>query len=121
GIELQARAGITVEEAPELVQRVDALGDDEPDRAGLASERLGERAARLPEREVERRALERPAPVEPERVHARRLREELEAVEQPREAVERGRACEREVARRRMQLGRVGHVLADALLARTLE
>src|SRR5207237_6291313 len=61
-VELEARAGIALEEPPELVERLDAPRDDERDRPRLAPDRLGERTPRLPQREVERRALEPPAP-----------------------------------------------------------
>jgi hypothetical protein len=78
---------------------------------------LGERTSGLAQREVERGALERPAPVVAEGRHLGLRLEELESVQQLGEGVQRMRPGQGQLTRRRVVGGRVGDVLADALLA----
>ena len=77
-VDLELQRRLNGEEAIDVLTR----RDDEADRAILAPDCRTERCARLSEREVERRALEAPAPV------AR----EVEGFESLREIVERPRA-----------------------------
>ena len=60
GVELEAQLRVELEPARDVR---DARRDDEAQRLLLAPERLAEREARLPEREVERSGLEGPAAV----------------------------------------------------------
>ena len=87
--------------------------DDEGDGPRLAADRVGERLARLPQREVERGALVGPAAV--------RVRHPQHAGE----ALERTRARERKDCAGRLlavvMLRVPGHVLSDALLITPLE
>ena len=86
---------------------------------GVAAERLVEWLVRLPQREVKRGAVKRPAPVEPRDVALGRDREQVERVDQLAELAERVAA--REVVDRARRLQRdlvdavVDDVLADAL------
>ena len=80
----------------QLAVRLDlgARGRDEADGLELTPENVGERAPGLPQREVERGALERPAPVVARRAHLRLAVEELELVQPDRVVVQRPRAGE---------------------------
>ncbi len=109
-VDLQPRAG----ETPQPLSRG---RDDEAHRPRLAPERLREREAGLPEREVERRGLERPPPVAPHDVVLRRTLEEVGHVEPRPEIGKRLHPDEEFGARRRRK--QVG-VLEGDLLAATL-
>ena len=92
---------------------------DEPHRPRRASENLRQARARLPQREVERRGLERPPPPVALQLILGRLRPHLDRVEVSEELRERHpRAGQREVARPQALLG-IGHadLFADAFLA----
>ena len=107
-VELEAERRVEVEPALDLVgrRRIDqAPRGHEGDGARLALDGIGERAARLAQREVERGALERPATVVVPGRHLRRAREQRQRVEELRERVDRERPLEREIRRRRVVLG----------------
>ena len=124
-VELEAQPRVGLEPAAdglEARRAAEPQGDDERDRARLALEHVGERAAGLAEREVERGALDRPAAVEVEGgEEGRRVREQVELADVAGEAVERPLAGERERLLAGLQLGVllgvVGDVLAETLLA----
>ena len=110
-VELQLELGRGLEPG----ESVAAGRDDEAHRPMLAPERVAEAEAVLPQREVERRTLERPAPVVGGCVHPRLPLEETEAFERRRERAESGLARWVELGEPVVVLGRVGHVLPTPL------
>ena len=91
----------------------------------LAPQDLVQRLTRLPERQVERRAVKRPAPVQPRDVCLRGHGEQVERVDQLAELTERVAPAEivngAGLLERDLVLGLVDDVLADALQAAALE
>jgi len=129
GVELERHFGIDVEEGLDPVHRLDARADDEPNRIVVAVERPAEARVGLPEREVERRALDGPPPVVPRDFAGRPLGPQLHPVEMRRELADRPLPDER-VLERAVVVGRgervvvlhlVGDVLAGARLAPAVE
>ena len=129
GVELEAQVRVVREPAGDRGDRrriAHPRRDDEGDRAELAADHVGQRGARLAQREVERRALERPAAVEAVDLAVGRAgREEVERPEVLGEAVEGPVAGQRQ-GRAVLLLGEleralVGDVLADTLLAAALD
>ena len=123
-VELEAQTGVEGEPLVEPRGRgriAETSRDDERNGPRLSSERRAERASRLPEGEVERRALEAPASVVVVRVLGGLGVEEREGREVLRERVQRPRARERQVRPALLEpvvlLAVVRDVLADALLA----
>ena len=93
-VELEAEARIVAEPGVEAFGRrrlAESHRDDERQRLGLPADGGTERQARLAQREVERSALVRPAPVVEVRVLVGLVIEELERLEVLRERVERPR------------------------------
>ena len=100
GIELEARAGVALQQRGQLLGRLGlALGrrgqahrDHVVQRPGSAADHLAERLAGLAQRQVQRRRLERPAAVVARGLaHRRRVREQVQAVDQLGQLAERGR------------------------------
>ena len=128
GIELEAKAGVELEKGAEP-RRVRWIAEparcDEGHRSRIAADGGAERAAGLPEREVERSALERPAPVVDVRVYLRLGLEEGLPVQVARERLERpipGEGQDRAAGLLRVLLASVvGHVLAEPFLAGSRE
>ena len=130
GVELEAQVRVAGEAAGDRVDRrrvAHARGDDERHRAQLAAERVGQRAAGLAQREVERRALERPSggscgrprgrARRPGTGRARRgAREKLSKVHSPASGRTGPWSCWAS-----WSVGLVGDVLAEALLAAALQ
>ena len=84
-VELEAEGRVALQQERHRVgggRPLDPQGDDEVDRPRLAADGLAQREARLPEREVERRALVGPAPVVGEGGHPGALGEERQALEE---------------------------------------
>ena len=119
-VELEAQPWIVLEPTAHRLRArriAEAHRDDEVHRRGLATDRGGERPARLPQSQVQRGALKSPAAVVEVGRLIRLAREELEPFEQHRERVDGVRPRQLEAVRRRVVLRRVGHVLADPDLA----
>ena len=121
-VELEADPRVAGAQALHGLRRcglAEAKRDDVAHGGRRAPERLRERRACLSEREVERRALVRPAAVVGEGGHRRAGGEEVEPVEELGEALERVAAGERELAprlERRLVARVVRHVLSHALV-----
>ena len=98
-----------------------ARGHDEAHRPVLTSERVAEVRAVLPERQVEGRAFERPAPVVRGRFHLRLAGEEDELVEPPREVREARRARRVDGREPFVILRGVRHIFAAPLLPAAAE
>ena len=98
---------------------VEARRDDEAHRPVREAERRAQRPARLAEGQVERGALEGPAPVRLLAGHRRPAgREQVEAADPLGERVDRPRAGERQIERVAVVvLGRVRDVFAAALFS----
>ena len=96
---LNCRPGVVLEDRADALRRgriAKSTRDDERDRARLAAHGVPERHALLPQREVERGALERPAAVVEVGVLRRLAVEQRLAGEVPRERAERPRTRERQ-------------------------
>src|SRR5205807_2117923 len=87
----------------------------EPDRPQLAPERRGERKPSLPEREVQRRALEPPPAVVPLGGPRIAARKEIERTDELGERVERVRPCELVNGARRLKRLVERAVVSDVL------
>src|SRR5207245_7455762 len=102
-------------------ERVGTRRDDEPDRLVLEAERRAEREPVLPERQVERRALEGPAPVVRRGTHLGLGPEELHRVERRRKVSERRPARGFERGEPLVILSGVRHVLSASRLRTATE
>ena len=123
-VELEGQLGADLEALLHRLERrrlAEAQRDHERHARRLAPERLVQRYAGLPEREVERRRLVRPRPVAPGDLALGRLGKQLEACEVLAEAGEGEAPGEGQCRAGSLEdvviLGLVGDVLADALLA----
>ena len=116
-IELQLKPGVVLQPGEGIAAR----RDDEPERAVFAPDGCTERKVVLAQRQVERRALEGPAPVIRERPHLRLRLEQAQVVQLRRELPERRAPRRSEVGKPVVILSRVRHVFATALLAFTAE
>ena len=118
GVELELELRLDLE--PPI--RRGAGRDDEADGTLLAPERLAEAELVLPEREIEERALERPAPVILPGVVLRIAAPKLELVEMARDVLEAPCPREHQIGRHVVVIvGAVGDVLALAGRAVALE
>ena len=134
GIELEARAGVALQQRRQLLCRLgltlgrrgQAHRDHVVQRPGSAPDHLAEGLAALAQRQVQRSRLEGPAAVVARGLaHRRRVREQVQAVDQLGQLAERGGTGQVQHLARILEGDVVelvvDHVLADAVLAATVE